>query len=572
MKCPECKTSNPDGQNFCGLCGCKLKESSASDKTTHDSHAKFCGACGSSLTGIGDISLARSGLITQINKDALNMIGYTQSEMQGKPFSLFVESADLVIFYSFLNELLSSGKRQSFEITLKHKNKNKIFIRLECNADQQLPQAIEVIHLFLTEITDTRLAADKMQAQQELLGLIFSITNNISTVNKEHLSYSIEDALKKICLFTKADRSFIYGFNRPSFRLDPLYEWRKPLESMPEVKVKSKSVDLSRLKGIMKRLRQEKTLVVHNTATLKPSERDELSHLSHAEIGALIYHAIYLEKFPIGVIGVAKKQVDDEWSPNSVELITFFGDFIASRLPSSETNSKKAVKAPTRHVRYEKPEKKIHASTSGNDVDISDIEPGFNEQPLEVIIQPVEPSGQPSRKDKMVLAKFSGKEVLDEQKVFQRGDGLVLLTCSECGIQESVSLDQFDTLGNAIHVTCPCSKQFVAVLEKRRFYRKTVHLDGFFSLGAELGAIGESGNIWGPIVVKDLSKAGIQFSTPKANLIKLDDILMVRFNLDNVNHSLIHKPAKVITVSKNEVGCQFEGEDSYDITLGFYFM
>ena len=47
---------------------------------------------------------------------------------------------------------------------------------------------------------------------------------------------------------------------------------------------------------------------------------------------------------------------------------------------------------------------------------------------------------------------------------------------------------------------------------------------------------------------------------------------MVRFNLDNTNQALIHKTARVISVTRHGVGCRFEGADSYDITLGFYFM
>jgi hypothetical protein len=47
---------------------------------------------------------------------------------------------------------------------------------------------------------------------------------------------------------------------------------------------------------------------------------------------------------------------------------------------------------------------------------------------------------------------------------------------------------------------------------------------------------------------------------------------MVRFNLDNSNKALIHKAARVVSVTDNEVGCRFEGTDSYDITLGFYFI
>ncbi|MBW1814083.1 MAG: PAS domain-containing protein [Deltaproteobacteria bacterium] len=97
--------------------------------------SKFCGQCGSSLPMVGSITLARSGLITLVGQKTLDMLGYDQGEMHGKPFSLFVESADLVIFFSRLNEMLSGAKKQSFEIALKRKNKNNIYVQLECWAE-----------------------------------------------------------------------------------------------------------------------------------------------------------------------------------------------------------------------------------------------------------------------------------------------------------------------------------------------------------------------------------------------------------------------------------------------------
>jgi hypothetical protein len=486
-----------------------------------------------------------------------------------------------VIFFSCLNELLSSAQKQSFEITLIHKKKNNIYVLLECRAEPSTSKSIDTIHLSLTEITDSRLAAAQMQAQQDLLGLIFTITNNISTVSKEHLVPSIEDALKKICLFTKADRCFVYGINRPLFRLDPVCEWRQPSASLPEVKVKSISVPLSKIKQTMTKLHQEKTIIVQDTAKLKPDERNELLDWHRFEIGAIICHVIYLEKLPIGIIGVAKNSAIDKWEPHCAELVKFFGDFIADRLPFSANHYKKADKPQLIPAWTEKPKKKLHTYATENGDDDSDKHPGREEKSKRMATESTEPTNRaPTENSQIVLdtsqsillEKFSGDQAAEKQPVFERGDSLVLLTCPHCGIQESVSDEQFDKLGNPISATCPCTKQFVAVLEQRQFFRKLAHLPGYFSLSKDLESIEANGSTWGMMVVKNISKAGLQFSSRKANLLQPGDLLMVRFNLDNANQPLIHKPARVISVTNNDVGCKFEGADSYDITLGFYFM
>ena len=61
------------------------------------------------------------------------------------------------------------------------RNKNNIYVQLECWADQHTSTSIETIQISLTETTNSHNAAAHMQAQQDLLSLIFTITDNIST-------------------------------------------------------------------------------------------------------------------------------------------------------------------------------------------------------------------------------------------------------------------------------------------------------------------------------------------------------------------------------------------------------
>jgi hypothetical protein len=178
----------------------------------------------------------------------------------------------------------------------------------------------------------------------------------------------------------------------------------------------------------------------------------------------------------------------------------------------------------------------------------------------------------PDKARPMRIEELAGRKLTDQQPVFPRDDGLVLLTCPRCGFQESVSTERFEKLNNALSVTCQCQKNFAAVIEKRRALRKAVRLAGHFSITEDLKHKNPADSIWGLMVVRDLSKAGLRFTTSKANLIYPGDKLMVRFQLDNSNKALIHKPAVVISVIGEEVGCRFEGADSYDITLGFYFI
>ncbi len=575
MECPSCHTGNPAGQKFCGSCGRRLEVACPRCRASNPPGYRFCGQCGANLALAGAITLARSGLITQVNQKALEMLGCTQQEMQGKPFSLFVVQRDLVVFFSHLNDLLSNTKRQSFEINLKHNERSGMNVMLECSVDQDDPKSIDAVHIVMTESTNNH-AADRLQRRQELLALIFTATNNISTVSRKHLRQSIEDALKKVCLFTQADICFICSINRATNRLNGLYEWRQA--SLPEKGTKMQSVPLSRIKRTIIKLRQEKILALSDLAEIDAAEREELLSWHNIEIGSILCYLIYAGKMPIGVIGIAKQAAVSEWRPECESLVKFFGDFISGRLPAVTLPLKEAKKSRPAPSGQERAANRSKADASADIISINEkqraSEAGAREQSPHTADPPSKENWQalPDMTRPMLLESYSGRQSPDQQPVFPRDDGLVLFSCPRCGMQESVSVGQFDKLGNSIQVSCPCKKQFVAVLEKRRYFRKSVRLDGYFSIGGDLGPIGADGNIWGPMVVEDLSKAGLRFSSESANLARVGDKLMVRFNLDNTNQALIHKPVRVVSVNENEVGCKFEGADSYDITLGFYFM
>jgi len=553
MKCFECQVPNPDGQ-------------------------QFCGSCGSSMAVDFTITIARSGLITHIDQKAADMLGYPPGDLQGKPFTLFVEQNDLVIFFSNFNDVLDKTDKKSFEIALKHKNKKNIYTQLLLRADRAEKKPIETIYISLTDITDSHMAATQKQTQQDLLGLVFTMTHDINMTSRKHLDRSIEDALKKICLFTKAHRCFIYIINRPSFRLDPLYEWRQPIDSLPGVEAKSKRVSLSEIERIMETLLIGNNIIVDDIGSLEPLERDEFLRWHHVDLKSILCHSIYLEEHPIGIIGVSRNTTNGPWDTYSDSLVNFFGNLIAKHLPISDSHGKMDHKTQQAINDLKKDKKKSQTHAPEHFVDMSLLDPNLYEElqnePVQLTDDISEENGQQLTEptQPMVLSKPSDAQPEIHQSVYQPTDGMVELTCPHCGAREPVSIGKFRPLGIAIRVSCTCSKQFNVMLDKRRSYRKSVELEGYFSLSGDVGPDAGGHSIWGPMIVQDLSKTGLKFTSSRAKLLEPGNLLLLRFNLDNENKALIHKKARVISMKGNDVRCQFEGADSYDITLGFYFM
>jgi hypothetical protein len=146
------------------------------------------------------------------------------------------------------------------------------------------------------------------------------------------------------------------------------------------------------------------------------------------------------------------------------------------------------------------------------------------------------------------------------------------MTCPQCGFQDIVSARLFEMMGSAVRVKCPCGHRFRIIRELRSIYRKQVRLEGYFAQARYTGNMVAPGDVWGPMVVQNLSKAGMKFSCANARQLRMGDRLQVRFNLDNANQTLIKKTVIVKSVNADMVGVQFHGTDRYDAALGFYFL
>ena len=578
MECPSCHTKTQPGQKFCGTCGHKLEKDCPKCGASNPPDFNFCTRCGHNLGTSGSIALVRSGLIAEVDAKASALIGHLSEEMAGKPFSLFVAREDLAVFYAHWNELLNNANTQVLELALNHKKGKKIYVLLECTAEKGPAAQAHLIHLNLNDISSRRLALDRLQQQQDLLNLIYTLADKVYTVSSRHLDAAIVNTLKQICLFIKADRCFIYSINRSTKRLEISHHWCQP--SCRNAGTKSRSVPLSMIRRSIVRLRKERSYLVDNVARLTPAERYEQLAWHQADLAAVMCHLIYARKRPMGIIGAARYKLSSEWSSDAISLIKLFGQIAGNLLPfaaeeafAAETSEAQTAGVSDNHERLGRNGPKSRTKepkTAGSHSESLKDEPQIEESKLKS--SGTAPPSLPDPGRPMRLETHSGGSTSDQQTVFAREDDLIILACPHCGIQESVSLGQFEKLGNAVDVECNCHKHFTAVLEKRRAYRKAVHLEGFFTIAGEYGPNDTKGTIWGRMVVKNLSKTGLRFFSKRVDLLRPGDTLMVRFNLDNSNNALIHKQAQVVSIHDQEVGCRFQGADQYDITLGFYFI
>ena len=107
-----------------------------------------------------------------------------------------------------------------------------------------------------------------------------------------------------------------------------------------------------------------------------------------------------------------------------------------------------------------------------------------------------------------------------------------------------------------------CSEVFGFFLEFRKNYPKKARLPGEYIIQRR----GKKGDL----IVEDLSMGGIRFENLGPHQVSIDDMLEVKFNLDNPLRSEIRKMVRVIWVRARMAGVIYNGPIRNGNGLGFY--
>ena len=148
------------------------------------------------------------------------------------------------------------------------------------------------------------------------------------------------------------------------------------------------------------------------------------------------------------------------------------------------------------------------------------------------------------------------------EKVYVDHTNQVTIICPKCGTEKNIDVTNFKDTHKRLKAKCRCGEVFRLTLEFRKHYRKKALLPGeYFVLGKD-----EKGEI----LIEDISMGGIRFASLKPHQISRNDIVELKFTLDNQQRTEIHTLVKIMWIIDRNVGVQFDDPKSLEKDLGFY--
>jgi hypothetical protein len=148
------------------------------------------------------------------------------------------------------------------------------------------------------------------------------------------------------------------------------------------------------------------------------------------------------------------------------------------------------------------------------------------------------------------------------EKVFVGRNNEVKVTCPECGLEKNINVFKFKDTHKRLTAKCKCGEVFRFSLDFRKYYRKKVQLSGECFIHEK--------NERDDILIIDISKTGVNFTTFKPHNFFRNDTVELKFNLDNTMESEIHTTAKIKWINDRNVGAQFNNTKLFETDLGLY--
>jgi len=117
---------------------------------------------------VGYFTLDEEGMILKANLTGADLLGVERKTLIKKFFSRFVSPEFHDFFYKYRNLLLKSKNKQNCELKMVKENKTSFYARMECVPVQDDNGNFKEIRTVVTDITEKKLAEEKLQEEAHL--------------------------------------------------------------------------------------------------------------------------------------------------------------------------------------------------------------------------------------------------------------------------------------------------------------------------------------------------------------------------------------------------------------------
>jgi hypothetical protein len=134
------------------------------------------------------------------------------------------------------------------------------------------------------------------------------------------------------------------------------------------------------------------------------------------------------------------------------------------------------------------------------------------------------------------------------EKVYVDENSRATIICPKCKIEKNLDVTDFKDSHKRLKAKCKCGEIFRITLEFRKHPRKNVLFAGEYFV--------QEKDEKRDILIKDISMTGINFTTIRPHNFSIDDIVELKFTLDNSMRTRVQEPVKITRTTDRNVTAQ----------------
>ncbi len=270
----------------------------------------------------------RNGLVTYASPAIKHFIGYSPSEIVGRPFTDLFFSEDVPLIRENFQKTLS-GRFQTNEYRIVSKTGEVRRIRISSKPILKEGEAIGGRGV-ITDITERKKAETALRYRIELENLVTAISTHFIYLPSDEIDGGINYALRRIGEFTGVDRSYVFQLYDNGKRMNNTHEWcAEGIE--PHIhRLKGLSVDA--FSWHMSILKSGEIHHIPRVADLPPEAAAEKKEWELEGIRSLICMPMIYGGEVIGFAGFDSVRAEKVWNEDAIALLKIVGEIFSSAL------------------------------------------------------------------------------------------------------------------------------------------------------------------------------------------------------------------------------------------------
>ncbi len=190
---------------------------------------------------------------------------------------------------------------------------------------------------FLFDITEKKLAEEKILFQQHFESLIVDISTRFINIKYDDVDKNINQALKEICLFSETESAYIYFFDENSKEISLAHYFKSE-----NLNIDNNSIETFQIDNTSKHLKDllDKGIVQVHSLNELDTKGFIYKECKRNGIHSFVNTALFYQNKFLGLFGVASCNKERYWSEDEMSLLQVIGDIFVGAVKRKQAVQK----------------------------------------------------------------------------------------------------------------------------------------------------------------------------------------------------------------------------------------